>query len=167
MIMAFLDEVGSSTFEQRSISWRAFQQLVTLHDKVVVDTHLHAVKLMQPAFIAAEFFDTTAKTIENCKAVHALVFDIDAKANKLFRALKSGTQLFSCRYAVYSSMNHLVDGATPKLRIIVPYDTPISPDQHRNVAMNFAASFVEKWGCEIDRTGPAPAKTGHGVTLKL
>lgn len=158
MIVAFLDEVGSSAFEQRAISWRDFHELVTCHDRVVADTHRHAVKLMQPAFIAAEFFDTTAKTVENCKAVHAVVFDIDAKANKLFSALKLGTRLFACRYAAYSSMNHLVDGRTPKLRIVVPYDNPISPEQHRNVAMNLAASFVEKWDCEIDRTSFNPVQ---------
>jgi hypothetical protein len=158
MIVCFLKKVVSSTFEQRDISWDGFCRLITCHDRVVENTHLHSVKIEQPAFILAEFFDTESKNQKNCKAVPALVLDIDGKTRKLFRTLKAGERLFPHRYVVYSTMNHLVDGSTPKLRVVVPYDKPIPPERHRAVATDFAAALVEKWGCEVDTASYNPVQ---------
>jgi hypothetical protein len=159
MIVSFLDRVRSNHFKQHKLSRADLIRRLLLHDTVVENTHLQRIKREQPAFIPAEFHDTSSKEPGNCKAVYALVLDIDTKAGRLWRALKTGKRIFRrINYAVYSSMNHLVDGKTPKLRIVLFYDMPLPPEQHRAVSMAFAAEFIQKWGCEVDGASYNPVQ---------
>jgi hypothetical protein len=159
MIVSFLDQVQSNYFTQCKLSRADLTRRLLQHDTVVANTHLQRIKREQRAFIPAEFHDTSSKEPGNCKAVYALVLDIDIKARRLWRALRTGKRIFrKIHYAVYSSMNHLIDGKTPKLRIVLFYDVPLLPEQHRAVSMAFAAKFIETWGCEVDETSYNPVQ---------
>ncbi|MBD5461489.1 MAG: virulence-associated protein E [Lachnospiraceae bacterium] len=77
---------------------------------------------------------------ENAGERHLITLDADTiEPGGTQRVLNTVSGL-GCAYVVYSTRKH--EGAAPRMRIIIPLDTPCSPDEYEPVARRLA-SFID------------------------
>lgn len=100
-------------------------------------------------FVAAEFDSDGRRANENIRAMTAFVLDFDS--GRTTREVIVA-RLQGLAYIAYTSYSHLPDA--PRWRVVIPYQQPISVEQHERVYK----AFQERFDDDLDRSCMKPAQ---------